>query len=54
LKALRDNGIEVTAVHNHMLNDEPRLFFVHFWANDDVRKLTTGLKAAIADINVAK
>lgn len=54
LKALRDNGIEVTAVHNHMLNDEPRLFFVHFWANDDVRKLTAGLKAAIANINVAK
>jgi hypothetical protein len=54
LKALRDNGIEVTAVHNHMLNDEPRLFFVHFWANDDARKLTAGLKSAIGHINVAK
>ena len=29
-KALRDNGIEVTAIHNHMLDDEPRLFFMHF------------------------
>jgi len=54
LKALRDNGIEVTAVHNHMLNDQPRLFFVHFWANDDVRKLSTGLKSALANINVAQ
>jgi hypothetical protein len=54
LKALRDNGIEVTAVHNHMLNDEPRLFFVHFWANDDVRKLSAGLKSAIANIDLAK
>jgi hypothetical protein len=53
LRALRDNGIEVTAVHNHMLNDQPRLFFVHFWANDDVRKLSTGLKSALGNINVA-
>src|SRR5215831_14902957 len=36
IKTLHDNGIEVTAVHNHMLNDQPRLFFLHFWANDDV------------------
>lgn len=54
LKALRDNGIEVTALHNHMLNDEPRLFFMHFWANDDVNKLANGLKAALANVNTAK
>jgi hypothetical protein len=54
LKTLRDHGIEVTAVHNHMLNDEPRLFFVHFWANDEAKKLAEGLKAALAQINVAK
>ena len=30
IKALRDNGIEVTAIHNHMLDDQPRLFFMHF------------------------
>ena len=35
LRALRDSGIEVTALHNHMLDDEPRLFFMHFWAHDD-------------------
>jgi len=54
LKALRDNGIEVTALHNHMLNDQPRLFFMHFWANDDAKKLASGLKAALAKINVTK
>ena len=51
LKALREHGIEVTAIHNHMLNDQPRLFFLHFWANDDVSKLTAGLKAALAKVN---
>ncbi len=54
IKALRANGIEVTAVHNHMLNDQPRLFFLHFWANDDVTKLADGLKAALAKVNTAK
>ena len=54
MKALRDHGIEVTAVHNHMLDDQPHLYFMHFWANDDARKLADGLKAAIAHINIAK
>jgi biotin operon repressor len=54
LQALRANGIEVTALHNHMLNDEPRLFFMHFWANDDAGKLVQGLKAALAHVNTAK
>jgi len=54
MKALRDNGIEVTALHNHMLDDQPHLFFMHFWANDDAKKLAEGLKAALALINVAK
>src|SRR5215469_5624824 len=54
IKALRDSGIEVTAVHNHMLNDQPRLFFLHFWANDDVNKLANGLKAALAKTNTRK
>jgi hypothetical protein len=53
-KALREHGIEVTALHNHMLDDEPRLFFMHFWANDDAKKLAEGLKAALALINIAK
>ena len=54
LKALREHGIEVTAIHNHMLDDQPHLYFMHFWANDDARKLAEGLKAALAHINIAK
>jgi hypothetical protein len=54
LKALRDHGIEVTAIHNHMLDDQPHLYFMHFWANDDARKLAESLKAALAQINIAK
>jgi hypothetical protein len=54
LKTLRERGIEVTAIHNHMLNDEPHLFFLHFWANDDAKKLAEDLKAALAHVNVAK
>ncbi len=47
IKALRSNGIEVTAVHSHMLDEQPRLFFLHFWANDDAMKLAKGLRAAL-------
>jgi hypothetical protein len=54
IKALRENDIEVTAVHNHMLDDQPRLFFMHFWANDDAQKLAKGLRAALDKVNVAK
>ncbi|WFT79601.1 DUF1259 domain-containing protein [Methylobacterium sp. CB376] len=53
LAALRQNGIEVTALHNHMLDDEPRLFFMHFWANDNAGKLAKGLNEALKHINVA-
>ena len=52
LRTLRENGIEVTALHNHMLNDEPRLFFMHFWANDDAKRLAEGLRAALDQVNV--
>jgi hypothetical protein len=54
LRALRTHGIEVTAVHNHMLDDQPRMFFMHFWANADAQKLATGLRAALDQVNVAK
>ena len=54
LRALREHGIEVTAIHNHMLTDEPRLFFMHFWGVDEPAKLAEGLKAALVRINVAK
>jgi hypothetical protein len=54
LTALRGAGIEVTALHNHMLDDQPRTFFVHFWANDDAVKLARGIRAALDKVNVAK
>jgi hypothetical protein len=47
IRALRSNGIEVTAVHSHMLDEQPRLFFLHFWANDDAEKLARGLRVAL-------
>jgi len=54
IKALRANGIEVTALHSHMLDEEPRLFFMHFWANDDAIKLAKGLRAALDKMANAK
>jgi len=54
LRALRENGIEVTALHNHMLDDQPRLFFMHFWANDDAGKLAKGMRSALDKVNVAR
>ena len=47
IKALRANSIEVTAVHSHMLTEQPRLYFLHFWANDDSLKLARGVRAAL-------
>jgi hypothetical protein len=47
IKALRENGIEVTALHSHMLTEPPRQFFMHFWANEDALKLARGLRAAL-------
>ena len=47
IQALRSNGIEVTALHSHMLDEQPRLFFCHFWANDDAIRLAKGLRAAL-------
>ncbi len=54
IKALRSNGIAVTALHSHMLDEQPRLFFMHFWANDDAVKLAGGLRAALDNMAVAR
>jgi hypothetical protein len=54
IKALRANGIDVTAVHSHMLDEQPRLFFLHFWAVDDATKLAKGLRAALDKTASAK
>jgi Domain of Unknown Function (DUF1259) len=53
-RALTQHGIDVTALHNHGLMDTPRLFYMHFWANDDPVKLAQGLKAALGQTNSAK
>ena len=47
IRALRSGDIEVTAIHSHMLDEQPRMFFIHFWANDDALKLARGVRAAL-------
>ena len=54
IKVLRANDIEVTAIHSHMLTEQPRLIFMHFWANDDAVKLARGLRAALDKTASAK
>src|SRR5262249_20919818 len=53
-RALRDGGIEVTALHNHGLGDEPRLFYMHFWGHGDAVALARGLRAALDRTNGAR
>jgi hypothetical protein len=47
LRTLEQQGIAVTALHSHMLTEEPRLFFMHFWANDNAVRLARGLGMAL-------
>ena len=54
IRALRGGGIAVTALHSHMLGETPRLFFMHFWADDDAKKLAATLRAALDRMHVAK
>jgi Domain of Unknown Function (DUF1259) len=54
IRALRENGIAVTALHSHMLNESPRLFFMHFWAHDDAQKLARGLRKALDQVNLKR
>jgi hypothetical protein len=51
IRELRKAGIQITALHSHMLDETPRLFFMHFWANDDAVKLARGLRAALEKTN---
>ncbi len=50
LKALRNANIEVTALHNHMLDDQPRLFFMHFWAQGEAQGFASGLNSALRHV----
>lgn len=54
LRALRANGIQVTALHSHMLNESPRLLFMHFWGEGDALKLARGLRAALDEVNIRR
>lgn len=53
IRELRKAGIQITALHSHMLDENPRLFFMHFWANDDAVKVARGLRAALEKTNSA-
>jgi hypothetical protein len=53
IRALRAGNIEVTAIHSHMLDEQPRIFFVHFWANDDAQKLAHSVRAALETTAIA-
>jgi hypothetical protein len=54
IRTLRASDIEVTAIHSHMLDEQPRMFFIHFWANDDALKLARGVRAALDNTAVAQ
>jgi len=54
IRALRAGEIEVTAIHSHMLDEQPRLFFIHFWANDDALKLARAVRTALDKTAVAQ
>jgi hypothetical protein len=54
IRALRSGGVDVTALHSHMLGEEPRLFFMHFWGNDDAIKLATTLRTALDQTNAKR
>jgi hypothetical protein len=54
IRALREHRIEVTALHNHMLFEQPRLFFMHFWGDADAQTLARGLRMALDQMNIKK
>lgn len=51
IRELRAHGIAVTALHSHMLEETPRLFFMHFWGVDTPEKIASGLKAALSKVH---
>jgi hypothetical protein len=54
IRALRAGDIEVTAIHSHMLDEQPRMFFIHFWASDDALKLARNVRTALETTAIAK
>jgi hypothetical protein len=54
IRSLRAGDVEVTAIHSHMLDEQPRMFFIHFWANDDAEKLARNVRTALETTAIAK
>jgi hypothetical protein len=50
LKALRQNGISVVAIHHHMIGTDPAIYFLHYWGTGPAEKLANGFKAALAEL----
>ena len=50
ISALEEHHISITALHSHMLTEQPRLFFMHFWAAGNTASVAAGIKAALSDI----
>jgi len=47
LKALRSNGIDVVAIHHHMVGTEPTVYFLHYWGRGPAEKLASSFRAAV-------
>ncbi|HEY8021478.1 MAG TPA: DUF1259 domain-containing protein [Thermoanaerobaculia bacterium] len=54
IRELRSHGLAVTALHSHMLQEVPRLFFMHFWGVGSPEEIAGGLKAALSKVNTAQ
>ena len=54
LKALRKNGLDVVAIHHHMTDSRPTIYFLHYWGTGPVDKLASGFKAALAELGKSK
>jgi hypothetical protein len=50
LKALRKNGLDVVAIHHHMLGTQPAIYFLHYWGTGPADKLATGVRAAVNEL----
>jgi hypothetical protein len=50
ISALEEHSIQVTALHSHMLTEQPRLFFMHFWSVGNTESVAQGIKAALSHV----
>ena len=54
MRSLQSNGVEITALHSHMIGEQPKLYFMHFWAMADANKLATAMRSALDLTNVRR